>query len=119
MNGMPRAQLDNERRLRLDEPVSGGESWREAVGQVMSFLEELTKEQEGRRVVLIGHVATRWALDHLVHGQPLGELIDAPFDWREGWEYTLVTFAGEEARLRRRPDERRRESSRPSSDLSR
>ena len=56
MNGMPRAQLDNERRLRLDEPVSGGESWREAVGRVMSFLEELTKEQEGRRVVLIGQL---------------------------------------------------------------
>ena len=90
MNGMPRGQLDTERRLRLDEPFPGGESWRGAVGRVTRFLEELTREQEGRRVVLIGHVATRWALDHLVHGQPLEELIDAPFDWREGWEYTLV-----------------------------
>jgi 2,3-bisphosphoglycerate-dependent phosphoglycerate mutase len=90
MNGMPRAQLDNERPLRLDEPFPGGESWREAVERVTSFLEELTKEQQGRRVVLIGHVATRWALDHHVHGQPLEELIAAPFDWREGWEYILM-----------------------------
>jgi 2,3-bisphosphoglycerate-dependent phosphoglycerate mutase len=40
-------------------------------------------------VLIIGHVATRWALDHVVLGMPLEELVDAPFDWREGWEYTL------------------------------
>ena len=53
------------------------------------FLDELSKERQGQRVLLIGHVATRWALDHFVHGQPLEELIDAPFEWREGWEYIL------------------------------
>jgi 2,3-bisphosphoglycerate-dependent phosphoglycerate mutase len=90
MNGMPRSQLERERRLRLDEPFPGGESWRKAVERVTVFLDDLTKEHEGQRVVLIGHVATRWALDHVAHGQPLEELIDAPFDWREGWEYTLV-----------------------------
>jgi 2,3-bisphosphoglycerate-dependent phosphoglycerate mutase len=89
MNGMPRSQLDRERRLRLDEPFPGGESWRAAVERVAPFLEELVKERQGQRVLLIGHVATRWALDHLVNGQPLEELIDAPFDWQEGWEYTL------------------------------
>jgi broad specificity phosphatase PhoE len=90
MNGMPRSQLDTERHLRLDKPFPGGESWREAVERVSLFLGDLTKEQEGQRVVLIGHVAPRWALDHIVDGQPLEELLDAPFHWREGWEYTLV-----------------------------
>jgi broad specificity phosphatase PhoE len=90
MNGMPRSQLDRERRLRLDEPFPGGESWREAVERVAPFLDELVKERQGQRVLLIGHVATRWALDHLVNGRPLEDLIDAPFDWQEGWEYTLI-----------------------------
>jgi broad specificity phosphatase PhoE len=90
MNGMPRSQLDAERRLRLDEPFPDGESWREAVGRITAFLDELVEERQGQRVLLIGHVATRWALDHVVHGQPLEELVDAPFDWREGWEYALV-----------------------------
>jgi broad specificity phosphatase PhoE len=90
MNGMPREQLDAERRLRLDEPFPGGESWREAVERVTRCLSELVTERAGQRVLLIGHVATRWALDQLVHGQLLEKLIDAPFDWREGWEYRLA-----------------------------
>lgn len=90
MNGMPRSQLDAERRLRLDTPFPDGESWREAVERVTVLLNELVEERQGQRVLLIGHVATRWALDHVVHRQPLEELIDAPFDWREGWEYVLV-----------------------------
>jgi len=89
MNGMARSLLDAERRLRLDEPFPGGESWRQAVERVSVFLDELSKERQGQRVLLIGHVATRWALDHFVHGQPLEELIEARFDWREGWEYIL------------------------------
>ena len=40
-------------------------------------------------MLLIGHVATRWALDHTLLGMPLETLVDAPFEWREGWEYTL------------------------------
>lgn len=90
MNGMPRSQLDAERRLRLDAPFPGGESWRQAVERVALFLAELAEERQNQRVLVIGHVATRWALDHVVHGQPLEELIDAPFDWREGWDYALV-----------------------------
>jgi 2,3-bisphosphoglycerate-dependent phosphoglycerate mutase len=89
MNGMPRSELDAERQGRLDEPFPGGESWRQAVARVSGFLEELARTSDGQRVVLIGHVATRWALDHVVDARPLEELVDAPFEWREGWEYTL------------------------------
>ena len=90
LNGMPRSQLDAERRLRLDTPFPGGESWRQAVERVSSFLDELVEERRGQRVLLIGHVATRWALDHRVHHVPLETLVAAPFDWREGWEYALI-----------------------------
>ncbi len=89
MNGMPRAQLDTERRRRLDEPFPGGESWRQAVARVASALDEIARKRSGQRVLLIGHVATRWALDSTLLGMPLETLVDAPFDWREGWEYTL------------------------------
>ena len=43
----------------------------------------------GERILLIGHTATRWALDHLLDGRPLEQVVIAPFDWREGWEYDL------------------------------
>jgi broad specificity phosphatase PhoE len=91
MNGMPRSRLDAERGQRVDVPFPGGESWRQAVGRVIGFLAELGATRDGQRVVLIGHVATRWALDHHVLRTRLEELVDAPFEWREGWEYTLPT----------------------------
>ena len=90
-NGMPRAQLDAERHLRLDVPFPGGESWRQAVERVNGFLRELPRSHDGQRVLVIGHVATRWALDHFARGVPLDTLVDTPFEWREGWEYTLHT----------------------------
>jgi broad specificity phosphatase PhoE len=89
LNGMPRTQLDAERSTRLDEPFPAGESWRAAVERVARFLDELAEERDGERVLLIGHVATRWALDHRVGDRPLEELLSEPFQWQEGWEYTL------------------------------
>jgi broad specificity phosphatase PhoE len=94
LNGMPRTQLDAERRLRLDTAFPAGESWRQAVARVAGFLHELPEKHEGQRVLVIGHVATRWALDHVALGTPLDTLIETPFDWREGWEYTLSNDGG-------------------------
>ena len=94
LNGMPRARLDAERSLRIDEPYPGGESWGQAVERVSGFLHELSRSHEGERVLIIGHVATRWALDRVVDGVSLGTLVDAPFEWREGWEYTLHIDGG-------------------------
>jgi 2,3-bisphosphoglycerate-dependent phosphoglycerate mutase len=89
MNGTPRPRLDTERRRRLDEPFPGGESWRQAVERVARALDEIARGRSGQRVLLIGHVATRWALDHTLLGIPLEALIDAPFAWQEGWEYVV------------------------------
>jgi broad specificity phosphatase PhoE len=87
-NGMPRARLEEERLRRIDVPFPGGESWREAVQRHAGFLDELAGAGR-RRVLLIGHVATRWALDHLLNGVPLQRLATEEFGWREGWEYLL------------------------------
>jgi 2,3-bisphosphoglycerate-dependent phosphoglycerate mutase len=89
LNGMPVARLDEERARRIDDPFPGGESWRQAVARVGEFLDELPARWDGQRVLVIGHVATRWGLDHYVDGTPLEELVAAPFAWREGWLYVL------------------------------
>jgi broad specificity phosphatase PhoE len=89
LNGAPRARLDAERRARIDRAFPGGESWRGAAARVHGFLEELATTHAGMRVLLIGHVATRWALDHHVGGVPLEVLVAEEFAWRPGWEYSL------------------------------
>jgi 2,3-bisphosphoglycerate-dependent phosphoglycerate mutase len=88
LNGMPVARLDAERALRIDEPFPGGESYRQAVERVRGFLADL-RHYDGRRVLVIGHTATRWALDHYLDGAALEDVVDAPFAWREGWEYVV------------------------------
>ena len=84
-NGMPRARLDAERVAHVDTPWPGGESWSEAVARVGTFLDELA----GSRVLVIGHVATRWALEHRVCGRSVAELAAEEFVWEPGWEYEL------------------------------
>lgn len=91
LNGQPAARLHQDRRRYLDAPYPDGESWRDAVARAGRFLTDLPLRWEGRRILVIGHVATRWAFDHFLDGVPLEELIAADFGWREGWEYTLPT----------------------------
>ena len=88
-NGMPVAELHASRSDHLDRPYPGGESWRQAVARAARLLDDLPLRWAGRRVLVIGHVATRWALDHVLGGVPLEELAAADFAWQPGWEYRL------------------------------
>jgi 2,3-bisphosphoglycerate-dependent phosphoglycerate mutase len=88
-NGMPVAELHAGRRDHLDLPYPGGESWRQAVGRAGRFLSDLPLRWSGQRVLVIGHVATRWGLDHFIGGIPLEQLAGQDFSWQEGWEYRL------------------------------
>ncbi len=58
------------------------------------FLTDLPLRWSDTRILVIGHLATRWAFDHLIDGRPLEELVEADFGWREGWEYRLGRPAG-------------------------
>ena len=89
LNGAAVAAVAAERPCRVDVPFPGGESYRDVVRRVRSLLAELAAERAGRRVLLVGHTATRWALDHLLDRRPLEEVVAEPFAWREGWEYAL------------------------------
>lgn len=88
-NGTAAAELLANRGDHLDEPYPGGESWQQAVTRAGRFLADLPLRWAGRRVLVIGHVATRWGIDHLVGGIPLEDLAVADFGWQPGWEYLL------------------------------
>ena len=74
---------------RTEAPFPGGESYQQVVERTRDFLNDLFPELDGARVLLIAHSANRWALQHLLLGAPLEEVVEAPFDWQEGWEYAL------------------------------
>ena len=78
-----------QRRAHVDRPFPRGQSYRQVVDGVRQLLGEIAQEHDGERVLLVGHAATRYALDHLLTGRPLARAAAAPFAWREGWEYVL------------------------------
>jgi 2,3-bisphosphoglycerate-dependent phosphoglycerate mutase len=86
-NGAARDELDRTRREYLDHPYPGGESWRQATQRVKYSLDDLGVRWKSCRVLVIGHIATRWALEHYLNGVPLEDLAGAQFTWQPGWEY--------------------------------
>jgi broad specificity phosphatase PhoE/GNAT superfamily N-acetyltransferase len=89
LNGAPVQVVHAERPRRIDQPYPGGQSYREVTAGVHALLEELRRELPDGRVLLVGHAATRHALDHLLTGRPLETAVVAPFAWQPGWEYVL------------------------------
>lgn len=102
LNGAPATQVHRERRDRLATPYPGGESWEQAVHRVERFLRDLPLRWSKRRVLIIGHLATRWALDHLLNGEALENLVEADFAWQQGWEYELTEPCAREPTAARR-----------------
>jgi len=77
LNGAPVEKLDSRRRL-VDRPYPGGESYRNCIERMRSFLADVACEFEGRRVLVIAHSAQRWALRSLLERLPLEYFVDAP-----------------------------------------
>jgi broad specificity phosphatase PhoE len=88
LNGAPVDELDPRSRF-VDEPYPEGESYRDSVERMRLFLGDVAREFDAGRVLVIAHSAQQLALRHLLEGVPLAELVAAPFEWQEGWEYVL------------------------------
>lgn len=105
LNGHPAAEVHRFVQG-IDDRYPGGESWRESVERAERFLADLPTRWDGRRVLLIGHMAVYWALEHTCAGMPI-EQLGQGFIWQEGWEYEL------DVRPERRARDRRGGSRRP------
>jgi broad specificity phosphatase PhoE len=89
LNGAPRSEVVDRRHEHRTTAYPGGESWTQAIERVGGFLHDLPTRWAGCHVVVIGHVATRWGLDHFINGRQLDDLIVQEFLWQEGWEYSF------------------------------
>jgi broad specificity phosphatase PhoE len=85
----PRAEMEAARRSAIDAPFPGGESYVQVAERMRSFLRDLAAEYAGRRVLLVGHGATLWTLEHLVNGHDLGETVRAGLLPERPWRYLL------------------------------
>jgi len=89
LNGASRAVVHGDRARYLDAPYPGGESWRTATARVDRFVDDVLLRWSGARVLVIGHVATRWAFEQRSHGVALEDLVAEDFVWQPGWVYRV------------------------------
>jgi broad specificity phosphatase PhoE len=89
LNGMPVERIAAERARRIATPYPGGQSYQQVVEETRGLLRDLAAEWDGKKVLIIACSANRWALQHLLGGVALEDLVDAPFEWQEGWCFTL------------------------------
>lgn len=83
----PNALITTERPQRMSQPFPDGESYEQCMDRMKSFLEELLQNYDGKRVLIIGHRATQYGLEHWVLGKSLQEIVTAPWQFQPGWEY--------------------------------
>jgi broad specificity phosphatase PhoE len=88
----PSEKVDVEKPKRINTPFPNGESYIQTTARMKSFLEDLLKNYEGKRVMVIGHRATQYGLDHIIKGISLKQLTSSHFKWQPGWTYEFTDF---------------------------
>lgn len=85
----PSEEVDEEKPKRISTPFPNGESYEQTTARVQSFLEDLKKNYDGKRVMIIGHRATQYGLENIINDVPLEQLVTTKFKWQPGWEYNV------------------------------
>lgn len=87
----PSEEVDIEKPKRINKPFPNGESYEDCLKRVKEFLDALSAKYDGRHkvVMIIGHRATQYGLEHLINGVNLKTLVTTPLKWQPGWSYQL------------------------------
>ncbi|MDQ5972670.1 MAG: hypothetical protein QG553_829 [Patescibacteria group bacterium] len=81
--------VDAEKAKRISIPFPGGESYEQCMMRMGDFLAMLRSEYEGKTVVIIGHRATQYGLEHHIKGKDILTCVTEPWAYQPGWTYKL------------------------------
>lgn len=87
LNGAPVEEVHGVGSTHVVTPFPGGESYEQVVERMAGFLREIAGTDGP--VLVIGHRATQHAIEHIVNGAPLADLVTAHWEWQPGWRYQL------------------------------
>lgn len=73
----------------ITDPFPNGESYEDCLKRMKDFLDHLRQKYNGRdiNVLMIGHRATQYSLEHWIKGISLEDAILASWEWQPGWVY--------------------------------
>ncbi len=86
-NRKPSDIVDKEKPKRIITPFPKGESYNQCAERMKGFLNDLLKNYNGKKLMVIGHRATQYGLEHWIKGIPLKEIITTSWSWQPGWTY--------------------------------
>lgn len=87
LNGAPSEQVEPTRGQHVSMPFPNGESYEQTCDRMKSFIDEIKLKHDGQTIMIIGHRATQYGLEHWLKGVPIFEAVTAPWHWQPGWEY--------------------------------
>jgi broad specificity phosphatase PhoE len=83
-------EVEADKVNRIKIPFPKGESYEQCAERMKNFLADLLTKYNNKRVMIIGHRATQYGLEHWILGKPLEEVIPASWKWQPGWTYQLT-----------------------------
>ncbi|MBI5466420.1 MAG: histidine phosphatase family protein [Candidatus Kerfeldbacteria bacterium] len=85
----PKVEVEADKGNRISTPYPNGQSFEQTTALIKSFLVDLLKNYNNKKVMIIGHRATQYGLENLIKGVPLKQAVMAPRHWQPGWAYSL------------------------------
>lgn len=90
LNGKSAKKVHQQRLRRIHEKFPNGESYQDSNERMHDFLEEAALAYPGKRILIVAHAATRYALEHFLGGETMEQAVTKTFVWQPGWEYSLI-----------------------------
>ncbi len=85
----PSSEVDPIKVEHISIPFPNGESYEQTCQRMKEFLDYLKKNYEGKKVMIIGHRATQYGLEHSIKGVAIKDAVTAPWKWQPGSGYQL------------------------------
>jgi broad specificity phosphatase PhoE len=79
--------VDRQKAKRINTPFPDGESYEQCMKRMKEFLDYLKENFDGKNVMIIGHRATQYGLEHHIKNKDLKTCVTEPWAWQPGWTY--------------------------------
>lgn len=89
LNGHPKQEVESNKEKFIEFPYPNGESFLQTSHRMKSFLDDLKINFSNKKVLIIGHRATQYGLEHWLNSVPLKQAVSAPWQWQPGWIYKI------------------------------
>ncbi|MDR1693752.1 MAG: histidine phosphatase family protein [Lactobacillaceae bacterium] len=86
----PSQEVTAQKEIRIEKPFPNGESYEDCSIRMKTFLDDIKNaHKDGDVIIIVGHRATQYGLDHWLLGKTLYKSVTDPWKWQPGWEYEL------------------------------